>query len=95
MKGAWIAFFIALGLLILSCFVGKIHNTSGTIDIQLNNTYLVLSYTSVIVFVFLFLGTFFSVGGIIGSHFKSYLFWVLLLLFFSIDIYYIVTFFNP
>lgn len=92
MKGAWIAFFIALSLLFLLCVTAKIYNTSGTIDLQLHDSYFILSYATVIIFILLFLGTFFSIGGIIGTRFKSIVFWVLLLVFLSIDIYYIDPF---
>jgi hypothetical protein len=94
MKGAWIALLIALGLLIFLGFTSKVYNTSGTLDIQLHDTFFVLSYTTVIIFIILFLGTFFSIGGIIGTHFKSNLFWVLIILFLSIDIYLLVPFFK-
>jgi len=91
MKGAVIALLIALALLILLCFTSKVYSTSGTLDFQLHDTTFVLSYSTVIIFILLFLGTFFSIGGIIGTHFKNTLFWVLLIVFFSIDIYFIAS----
>lgn len=94
MKGALIALFIGLALLVLLYFRTTIYSSKGTIDIHLHDTYFVLSNASVIIFILLFLGTFLSVGGIIGSFFKSKLFWVLAVLFLSIDTYYIVTFYK-
>src|SRR5215208_1610272 len=94
MKGALVALFIGIVLLVLLCFKMDIYRSKETIDIHLHDTYFVLSYSSVAVFVLLFLGTFFSVGGIIGSRFKGKLFWVLVVLFLSIDTYYIVTFYK-
>ena len=94
MKGALIGFFIGLTLLIFFYFKTDIYKSKGTIDIHFHDTYFVLNYLSVIVFAILFLGTFFSVGGIIGNYFKSRLFWVLAVLFLSIDFYYIATFYK-
>jgi hypothetical protein len=91
MEGAFIGLFIGLALLLLLYFKMKIYNRKGTIDIHLYDTYFVLSYAAAIVFALLFLGTFFSVGGLMASVFKSRLFWTLTLLFLSIDVYYIVS----
>ena len=94
MKGALIALFIGLALLFILYSRLDIYGTKGTIDIHLHDTYFVLSYASVIVFILLFLGTLFSVGGAIATYFKSKLFCLLLVLFLSIDTYYIVTFYK-
>ena len=92
MKGAWTALFIGVALLTLLYLKIDIYRSKGTIDIHLHDTYFVFSYASVMVFVLLLLGTFFSVGGIIGSCFKSKSFWILALLFLSVDTYYILTY---
>jgi hypothetical protein len=94
MKGALIALFIGLAILVLLYFGMKIYSSNGTIDIHLHDTYLVLSYASVIVTILLFLGTFFSVRGIITTYFRSKLFLVLAVLFLAMDTYYIVTFYK-
>lgn len=91
MKGALIALSIGIVLLIF-LFSETASYSSGTIDMHLHDTYFVLSYAAVIGFVILFLGTCFSIGGIFGSHAKSKLYLVLLALFLSVDIYYIVKF---
>lgn len=95
MKGAFIALMIALAILILFLVASKIYSTQGTVDIQFHDTYFVLSHASVLVFILLFLGTLFSIGGIIGTHFKSTVFWVLLVAFICVDIYFIHPFFKP
>jgi hypothetical protein len=94
MKGALIALFIGITLLILLYVKMDIYKSKGTIYIHLHDTYFVLSYATVILFVLLLLGTFFSVGGIVGSHFKNKLFWILMVFFLSVDTYYIVTFYK-
>ena len=93
MKGALIALSIGIVLLIL-LFSETASYSSGTIDMHLHDTYFVLGYAAVIGFVILFLGTCFSIGGIFGSHAKSKLFFVLLLLFLSGDMYFFLRFFN-
>jgi hypothetical protein len=94
MKGALIALLIGIVLLILLYLRIEMRSSRGTIDIHLHDTYFVLSYASVVVFLLLFLGTFFALGGIIGSHFKSKVFWTLVVLFLSIDTYYVVSFYK-
>jgi len=95
MKGACIALLIALAILVVFLVTSKIYITRGTVDIQFHDTYFILSHASVLVFIILFLGTFFLIGGIIGTHFKSTAFWVLLVALICIDIYFILPFFKP
>jgi len=59
MKGALIALFIGIVLLVLLYFKMDIFRGKGTIDIHLHDTYFILSYTTVTIFILLFLGTFF------------------------------------
>ena len=92
MKGALVGLFVGIVLLILLYFKIDVYRSKGTIDIHLHDTYFVLSYSSVAIFILLFLGTFFSIGGMIGSIFKSKLFWILTILVLSIDAYYISSF---
>lgn len=93
MKGAVIA--LAIGIILLFALYEKanIYNTSGTFDIHLHDTYYVLSYSTVVVFVLLFLGTLFSAGGLIASGFKSKGFWIAMVLFLFSDTYYIRSFY--
>ena len=94
MKGALIALFIGLAILVIFFSGVKKYRSKGTIDIHVYDTYLVLDYAFIIIFILLFLGTFFSIGGIIGSYFKSKLFWILSILFLSIDTYYILKYYK-
>lgn len=90
MKGALIALLIGAVLLVFFCFTLEIYRGKATIDVHWRDTFFVLSYPSAAVFVVLFLGTFFSTGGIIGTHFKSVWFVLLGLLFLSADTYCVV-----
>jgi phosphoglycerol transferase MdoB-like AlkP superfamily enzyme len=94
MKGAVVALFIGFALLVVLYFKINVNSSKATVDIYLHDTFFVLSYASVILFILLFLGTFFSIGGVIGSLFKSRLFWILTILFLSVDIYYFVMFYK-
>jgi hypothetical protein len=94
MKGAFIALIIGIVLLVLLYLKVEMRSSNGTIDIHLHDTYFVLSHTSVFIFLLLFLGTFFALGGVIGSHFRSKVFWVLVVLSLSIDTYYVVSFYK-
>ncbi|NTS43830.1 hypothetical protein HRG84_23310 [Flavisolibacter sp. BT320] len=90
MKGACIGAGIGTILLFFLYTRLSIYRSKGTIDIHLHDTYFVLGYTAVILFVVLFLGTFFFLGGLLGARFKSRLFWVLAVVFLAIDTYYLV-----
>jgi hypothetical protein len=91
MKGALIALFIGVAILFLLYAKLKIHNSNGTIDLYIHDRYLVLTYSSVIICVLLFLGTFFSVGGAFATFFKTKFFWISAAVFLCIDAYYVVT----
>ena len=94
MKGALIALFIGIVLLVAVYFKLSIYRSKSSFDIHLHDAFYVLDYTSAIILGFMMLGTFFSVGGIIGTHFKSKLFVVLVMLFLSIDTFYVVSFYK-
>ena len=94
MKGAFIALFTGIILLCLFCLRLDIYRSSQTTAIHFHDTYFVLSNAFVFIFLFFFPGTFFSIGGLIDNHFRSRLFWVLTVLFLTVDVYYIATFVN-
>jgi branched-subunit amino acid ABC-type transport system permease component len=75
MKGALISLVIGIVLLLLIYFrLDVYYRTRSGIDIYFHDTYFIVSYASVVSFVLLILGLFFSAGGIIGTRFKSKLF---------------------
>jgi len=92
MKGALIALFLGIALLVMIYFKLVVYRSKTSFDIHFHDTYFVLDYASAIVLAIILLGTFFSIGGIIGTHFKSKLFWILTVLFISINTYYVVSF---
>ncbi len=94
MKGALIALLIGLTLLVAVYFKLRIYKSNASFDIHLHDTYFVLSYAMAAVFTLLILGTFFSIGGVIGTHFKSKLFWTLTVIFLSVDTYYTAMFYK-
>lgn len=94
MKGALIGLFFGLTLLVLLYFKLTPYRSNSSFDIHFHDTYFVLDYVSAIGFAFILLGTFFSIGGIIGTRFKSKLFWILTVIFLSINIYYGVSFYK-
>jgi hypothetical protein len=94
MKGALIALSLGIILLVLLFSDLQICRSHGTIDIHVHDTTFVTTYTFVIGFVLLFLATFFAVGGLIGTFFKSKAFWILAFVLLSIDTCYILTFYN-
>jgi hypothetical protein len=94
MKGALIGLFIGLTLLVFLYLKLAPYRSSSSFDIHVHDTYFVLNYLSAIGFCLIILGTFFAIGGIIGTQFKGKLFWILALLFLSIDIYYGVSFYK-
>jgi hypothetical protein len=91
MKGALIGLFIGISLLLFLYFKLAPYRSSTSFDIHFHDTYFVLDYLSAIGFSLILLGTFFAIGGTIGTHFKSKLFWILTVLFLSIDTVYIVS----
>lgn len=89
-----LALVIGIALLIFVYFKTAVYATKESLDFHLHDTYFVLSYPFAIGFVVLFLGIFFSVGGIIGSRFKGKLFWMMLLLFLAAGFWYFFPFFQ-
>lgn len=90
LKGALIALFVAILFLLFLFLNLDINKGISSIDIHIHvhDTYFIFSYSYLIFLLVLFLGTFFCVGGLVGSRFKSKLFWALFLLFTLTDIYF-------
>jgi hypothetical protein len=70
MKIAFI--FLALGLIILWIIWSRVPMMIGTstIDIHIHDTKVVIGFVHLALFLLLFLGTLFFVGGVIGTQFK-------------------------
>ena len=94
MKGALIALFIGFTMLVLLSFGMNLRSSNGTFDIHVHDTFFVLSYAGGVVFSLLVLGTFFSVGGMLGTFFRDRFFLISALVFLSVDTYYIVYFYK-
>ena len=92
MKAAIISLVIGIILLLFFLFGSYIQNYKSGIDIHVHDTYFIISYFSFTVFITLFLGTFFSLGGAIGTAFKNKSFVYLLLIFVLLDAFYIARY---
>jgi hypothetical protein len=87
MKGALTSLLLAIALLMLLYWKSDVFLTAKTIDIHLHDTYYIVSYKHLAAALFLFLGTFFSLGGLIRTRARSRLFLVLTILFVAVDAY--------
>ncbi len=76
MKTAIFFLLVGLGILAFLYYSFDIRFT-GTLDIHYKDTYLIIDYSHVIWVVSLFLATMFSVGGLLGSGFRSKIFLLL------------------
>ena|SRR4028119_1969449 len=94
MKSALVSLLIGMGMLLTLYSYWEIYRTRSTFEVHFHDTYYVLSHGSLIVFVLLFLGTFFSMGGLVGTRFKSKLFGILTLISISVGAYYVVSFYK-
>lgn len=94
MKGALIALLIGISLLLFLYLKLDIYRGKTSFDIHLHDTYFQVDYVSAIVLVLISLGTFFSIGGVIGTHLRNKSFWILMVLFLSIDTYFVVKFYK-
>ena len=94
MKGALIGLFLGGILLVLQLYKNVININKESIDVHVHDTYFILSYKSVIIFLLLYLGTFFILGGLIGFHFKSKMFLVSTITILLIDVYYFIKFYK-
>src|SRR5689334_19819089 len=94
MKGALLLLVIGIALLLAIYFKLDIYRSQSTFDVHFHDTYIVLDNWLVIGFVTLFLGIFFSIGGLIGSRFTNKFFWFLSLLFLGVTAYYVLVYYK-
>jgi hypothetical protein len=87
MKSALV--FLVIGIVLLAVLLSTLHIWRGasTIDIHVHDTMYVLPYTIFIFFILLILGTFFFLGGAIGTGFKNKYYLIPLFLFVLMDTY--------
>jgi len=91
MKAAIISLAIGIILLLFFLFGSYIQTYKSGIDIHVHDTYFIISYFSFTVFIILFLGTFFFLGGAIGTAFKNKKFVYLLMTCTLLDAFYIIS----
>jgi hypothetical protein len=94
MKGALISLGIGIILLLVFCSRISIYIGGSTFDVHFHDTYFVFSKWSVIILVTFFLGTFFWIGGLIGTRFRNKWVWLMALLFLGVTAYYVVFFYR-
>jgi hypothetical protein len=87
MKTAFLFLFISIVFLALIYSRVDVWFSPSTIDIHVHDTYFVIARRQAIFFIILFLGTFSSIGGVIGTKFGNKTFIVLLIIFVVVDIY--------
>ena len=87
MKTALIFLAIAVLLLVLLYSQVDVWIGNSTIDIHVHDTYFVVVRWEVILVIILFLGTFSSLGGVIGTRFHNKFFLIVFILFIAVDLY--------
>jgi hypothetical protein len=92
MKGALIFTCIGLCFLVLLFAPATFFPRNDSIDIHVFDSYVITTYGSLIGFICLTLATCFSLGGVIGSFFKSRNYWLMFLIIFSLDVYFIMQY---
>lgn len=80
--------FLAVAILVLLLFYSgvDIWFTKTTIDIRFHDTYFVISHPHIFLVLLLYLGTFFFLGGIIGTRFRNKIFLTLFIVILAADI---------
>ena len=94
MKGAWIALLIGILLLALCYMSITSWFRATTIDFHIHDTYYIITYRFLMIFIILFLGTLFSLGGAVGTAFRHRYFLITLLVFAAADIYFSIKVVN-
>ena len=94
MKGALIALLIGTGLLVLIEWNADVRFFTTSVDVHVHDTYFVLDYIFFFLSLLVYLGIFFSVGGLISTGFRGKIYWLLLALFLLAATYYFIDFFN-
>lgn len=79
MKAALISLAIGIIILLFFLFNSNVRADKSGVDIHVHDTYFNISYFYFTLFIALFLGTFFCLGGAIGTAFKNRTFVYLLL----------------
>jgi hypothetical protein len=87
MKTALIFLAIAILLLVLIYSRVDIWFSESTIDVHIHDTYFVITRWHAIFLITLFLGTFSSLGGVIGTRFHNKFFLIAFILFTAFDLY--------
>lgn len=91
MKTALIFLAIAVLLLVLIYSRVDIWFSESTIDIHIHDAYFVIARWHVILLITLFLGTFSSLGGVIGTRFHNKFFLIAFIFFIAFDLYIVWT----
>ncbi|MGZ8538205.1 MAG: hypothetical protein ACXWV9_08070 [Flavisolibacter sp.] len=88
--------FTLIPLILLVVFFSKANLYIGqtTMQIEIYDTYYVMSFIYFIGFLILFLGSFFFLGASVGTRFNNKYFFIPLLIFVAIDIYYGIDLFR-
>lgn len=87
MKTALAFLLVAISLLSLIWWRLDVYDSKSAVDIHFHDTYFVIYRPYIILVIFLFLGTIFSLGGTIGTRFRNKIFLIALIIFVAIDGY--------
>jgi hypothetical protein len=94
MKGALIALFISIVVLVLFGLAEDVRFTASSVDVHIHDTYFVLDYPFFVCFLLVYMGTLLSIGGLISTNFKGKVYWMLLVVFILLVSFYTFNFFN-